>query len=1224
MELRKFSHSLARIYNALLFNAAADLIKKAPKKHISQIDIPELPHKLRGYFPYRKSLKLNLDTPFGFLGSLYWHFKKAIVALFLVVLVRASLSLAIPPILQHMLRAIREAAEGKGSAQDASIYAVTFALLSPVAGILLQHYYYNAISLSQKIAVTFSQTLYQHTLSIRFAHTHQTNTGDIINHMSTDTEIISDGVISITEFTMYALVLAGSLAMLFHLAGTAALAGIFVFSILVPLSKVFAKRFTTYDTQLMDAFDKRTTFFSQILNSIRVVKYFGWTSAVENQVSKMRDIELNARGKYALTHALGNLLFMSASVFGGVSIFATIYWQRGSIAPETLFSIIATMGILLEPLRYMSFFISDFINLKVSSTRLQKFLSIPGKEPSASEFTEPGQAFGLSARDLSVHYPNATHPSLRNVAFSVAPGTAVAIVGDVGSGKSTLLNAILGEFPESFVQSHSISFSNIGSQQTPRMAYVPQEPFTLNASLRENILFGESSADISNALELACLIPDMEAMPNGVDTEIGEHGVNLSGGQKQRLALARAIVRKPGMVLLDDPFSALDPKTEHEISKNLIFGYWNKITRIIVTHRLTHLSSFDNIIFLENGKVAAQGSFQELLASSARFQEFIRITQLEKAHNTTSAQTLPLETSATSPTIVRITDEEDRAHGAVRASIYWNFLKAFGGNKQNSVIPILALLISLIILATIAPLIQNAWMANWVGSKSTQFSGWVGLGIYAGLGIFVLITAFAKEIFARSRSLAAGKTIHDEALRGVLYAPMRFFDATPSGRILNRFSRDQFSIESQLSWRFLEFIASVTQLLITCLLIVLFIPSLTWFLFPIFALYYWMQLQYRPAARDTKRLDSIARSPRYAHYKETLAGLGVIRAFGQTQFFIQGFDSKLNTSVRMLFGAMLVNRWFSIRMPILSGAISMLTALSIVHLSQQNLILPAIGGLLLTYTLDFSSVLNWTVRSFSDVEARLTSVERLQHYAHIAPEPEVTLKPALAEQTPWPTAGRIEFKNVTARYASHLPKVLKNISFEIPGGERAGVLGRTGSGKSTLLQVLLRIIPVEQGEVTIDGVNIASIPLNRLRKSIAIIPQFPTLFVGSLRKNLDFLENSTDSEIWEALERVRLAQFVRNLPQQLQTPLAENGGNLSVGQKQLLCLARAFLNKSQIIVMDEATASVDVETDTLIQKAIREQCKNLTVITIAHRLSTIADFSIKIALEDGRIVRFDA
>jgi ABC-type multidrug transport system fused ATPase/permease subunit len=410
----------------------------------------------------------------------------------------------------------------------------------------------------------------------------------------------------------------------------------------------------------------------------------------------------------------------------------------------------------------------------------------------------------------------------------------------------------------------------------------------------------------------------------------------------------------------------------------------------------------------------------------------------------------------------------------------------------------------------------------------------------------------------------------------------------------------------------------VVQILISVFLILITLPIMIVFILPIFLFYYWIQNDYRQVAREVKRLDSIARSPRYAHFKETLQGLTVLRAFGSQKWFKEEFCNRLNFSQKMFYNHYMVNRWFSVRVPLIGGLIASCTAILLVWASYKNLLSPGVCGLVLIYAMSFWRQLNWAIRIFSDIEARMTSIERLQFLCELPPEQNNVNLSKLKIQSHI-ESGNLEFKNLCVRYANHLPLVLENISFKVKAGERVGIIGRTGSGKSTLFQALYRFVDIETGDITIGGLSIKEIDLFQLRRSLAIIPQDPTLFLGTIRSNLDRYNEYTDLAIEMVLHKTCLWSFINQLPLGLNSNVIENGNNFSQGQRQLLCLARALLVKAKVLILDEATASVDIQTDNLIQQILNQELNGVTLLIIAHRLETIKNCDQIIRLNNGKM-----
>lgn len=1126
-------------------------------------------------------------------------------------------SFATPFLLHAFITRLQGGEGSQAELVDLILIALSFGLCGVGNGISIQHYFFQTLKFNQISTNLVNKKIFQHALKLSAAAKNRYQVGDIVNYMSTDSDAIADSSITVIDLGNAVVLLIGCTAVLFYYLGWSAAVALVVMGLLVPITNHLSKSFMHLEDRMLAYRDQRMTLMTQVLNAIRVVKYFVWEKSVLAEVNEVRRKEIQSRYDLAQAEIFWGLIYTSISSIVLFSALLTHVLRGFEVDLALIFTCISIFAIMEDHFGGLSKFISRFINILVSSDRITAFL---GSEQVDLSEKRKSTDF-LQVERLAFHY-NEHQKVIGELSLNLKKGESLAIVGPVGSGKSTLLHLLMSELKPS---QGEILFST----EMKSKAYVPQDAYIVNSSLRENLIFGKAGTtetQIGQALRVSALEYDLLAWPSGLDTEIGEKGVNLSGGQKQRVSLARAFLSDADLYLLDDPLSAVDPNTEKWLCDHLLFGAWKTKTRVVVTHRLASLNRFDHILFIENGETFL-GSYQELVKKSASFQKFLKtheenvLKELTSAHQMSTGQSSVSSTGDSS----RITEDEDRAIGAVDKSVYVDYMRALGGWGKNSK-SILILLFVAALSVVAAPLIQKLWLSQSQNQGLTEFLGVAGklsalqiVLVYGILGLMTMIVTFLSNSFWSRRGIEAGRLFHDKMIKAVLSTPIRFFDSTPVGRILQRFSRDMESVDIQLQWSFDHTIHALFHITVSFCLIIFVLPLVIIFMIPIFWVYYRIQNDYRRVAREVKRLDSTSRSPRYAHFKETLQGLFVIRAFDKTEWAMNQFYDKLTVSTEMSRTHYIVNRWFSTRLPLIGAAISTATGLMIVFSSQLGYIGAGTAGLVTLYAIDFWRHLNWGVRIFSDLESRLTSVERLQFYSELPPEKDFF--PPLAQMSEfWPESGALEFRNVDLRYAKHLPLVLKNVSFKIPTGHRVGLVGRTGSGKSTIFQSVYRFVDIEKGEILLDGVPIHHVPLERLRRNLAVIPQDPALFMGTLRGNIDRYAQASDSEIWAVLKKVSLDTFIRKLPNQLLFQVAENGANLSQGQRQLLCLARALLMKVKIVFLDEATASVDVETDAIVQKVIQESLEGMTLVTIAHRLSTLDGYDTIIELKNGEVV----
>uniref|UniRef100_V9KBE2 ABC-type glutathione-S-conjugate transporter n=1 Tax=Callorhinchus milii TaxID=7868 RepID=V9KBE2_CALMI len=817
------------------------------------------------------------------------------------------------------------------------------------------------------------------------------------------------------------------------------------------------------------------------------------------------------------------------------------------------------------------------------------------------------------------------------------------------------------------------------------VAYVPQQAWVLNDTLRGNVLFGKEleEARYQKVLEACALLPDLDLLPGGDQTEIGEKGINLSGGQKQRVSLARAVYSMADIIILDDPLSAVDAHVGKHIFNRVIGprGLLQHRTRVLVTHGLTFLPHVDQIVVLEAGAVSEVGTFAALRVSHGAFANFLATysgqSSSEEGEATVSAvtaddvlmvddqesqmdeypddvvtATLKRENSqrarqwnrqgsknkagtslrnsvrsnmsaradGRSAQVVkgqRLIEKETMETGQVRFAVYLQYLRSVGW--------LFCLLISLMYVAqNVAAIGQNLWLSDWTNdatqSTNTTRSRHRRVGVYAALGltqgVLVMISSFTLTL----GGIVAARLLHSRLLHNQLHTPQAFFDTTPTGRIINRFSKDVNVIDEVIPSTFLMFLATFFTSISTMIVIVCSTPWFALVIGPLAVVYFLVQRFYVATSRQLKRLESVSRSPVYSHFSETISGSSVVRAYGRGASFIHMSDVKVDTNQKSYFPGIVANRWLGIRIEFIGNCIVLFAALFAV-IGRDHL-KPGIVGLSVSYALQVTMSLNWMVRMTSDLESNIVAVERIKEYSETVNEAPWVIDDKRPDPD-WPQTGSVEFRGYSVRYREGLDLVLRDLHLTIDGGEKIGIVGRTGAGKSSMTLCLFRILEAAEGEITVDGVRIAEMGLHDLRSKLTIIPQDPVLFSGTLRMNLDPFDHHCEEDLWRVLELSHLKRFVSNQAAGLLLQCSEGGENLSVGQRQLVCLARALLRKTRILVLDEATAAVDLETDDLIQSTIRTQFKDSTVLTIAHRLNTIMDYTRVLVLDKGRIAEFD-
>ncbi|KII85519.1 hypothetical protein PLICRDRAFT_319144 [Plicaturopsis crispa FD-325 SS-3] len=1050
--------------------------------------------------------------------------------------------------------------------------------------------------------------------------------------------------------------------------GYSALVGVGVILLGMPIQFLLVREMYSQRKKGVKITDTRVRLTTEVLQGIRLVKYYAWEQFYMHRITTLRGREVATIRRQAMARSLLISLVTFTPVLAAILSFITYSLSGHDLDVAIIFSSLQFFNIIRAPLLYFPLVLSNCSDAVVALGRISEFLlaeeldkpyildveskdavSVEGnftwetvqkldvqeKHPASKKAGKKGADKGEKENVLPTTAPGGLGSKesdqetstiegdekpfeLTDLKFKVPKGAFVAIVGRVGSGKSSLLQALIGEMRRT--SGHVVFGGSV--------AYVPQNPWIRNASLRDNVTFGlpDDEEKFRKIVHACSLDHDLEMLPHGEMTEIGEKGINLSGGQKARVSLARAAYSGSDVVLLDDSLSAVDAYVGKALLENcLLNGPLADRTRILVTHALHVLDKTDYIYVMDNGRIVEQGTYADLMADSVilshLMKEFGNLEQEQdepdhvKPDDTATAAQGKGEDKGKD----QLMQSEERNTGAVTGATYSRYLKFAGGIFWA---PVFLTLLTLTQGATVA---NNLFLGFWTAESIKQFDRGDYMAVYAALGIAQALFSFLLSFTFALVTLLASLSMFRAALRGVLYSPASFFDTTPIGRILSRLSKDQDTLDAEIANTIYQFSTTFATVLGTVALVFYTFPYLGIVFAPLSLLYLYVSSFYRRSSVETKRLDSIMRSVLYGSYSETLTGLSTIRAYRAQARSIDDADRGLDMENRAYYMTVLIQRWLAVRLDFFGNIL--VFGIALFAAGFRTSVSPSKIGVVLSYTLSMTQNFSDMVSQFARNEQNMNAVERILVYTDLPSEGD-----EVSPDTPpasWPDKGQIEFRDVQLAYRKGLPLVLKGVSFDVKPGEKIGIVGRTGAGKSSLLQALFRIVELEGGMIQIDGHDIRQMTLEVLRSRIALVPQDSTLFMGTLRDNIDPQGTRTDAELISALQRVWLlpkdgpidpateAKF------SLDSTVGDDGANYSAGERQLLSLCRALVKNSRIIVLDEATSSVDVETDSKLQKTIQKEFANSTLLCIAHRLNTISYYDRILVMDAGQIAEFD-
>jgi len=1171
-------------------------------------------------------------------------------------------------------------------------YAGGMVACAVVAGMLHHTFFFEAWRAGMRWRAAASALIFEKALTLRLDALAAVSAGRVVNLMTNDVERFSKLAQMAAYLVIAPLETAVILWLLYREDGVAAFAGAGALAVFLAVQTAMSRSFGRLRAETAPLTDARVKAAAQAVGGMRVIKLMSWESAFMASVAALRAKEVALVRSASILRGLNEAVFGIAAIVVGAAVFFTVY-ALGDVplTPRLVFVTISLFSFLqVEATKFFPSALEGLAEARVSVSRIQALLLLPeaGGEGAASALEDCEAESGSPSRpavDVSAFscswaeaasdpavavitgrggsaavvrmspLAEMARPALSGVSLRIEKGALCAIVGVVGAGKSSLLLALLRELGGATAGEGGAGGG--GLLVRGRVAYASQSPWILSATVADNVLAGRPRDDarLAAVFRACALDEDIARLPEGADTFIGEKGVNLSGGQRARVGLARACYADDAeVVLLDDPFSAVDARVGAQIFERLLDGPAALLrgrTRVLVTHQLRYARPADLVVVLgAGGRVAAQGKVDELRARAAAGDEALAElfrgepgagggghgeecepaveTAKPPASSTPAASAAGESAAASEGSAGSIVKAEASQEGSVRLSTLLRYCA--GAGSQLSV----ALVLLLLQLGAAAFIASSSVLALWAGqAPSLQHASSLVPAYAALVGVsFVLSLLRAGTFF--SASVAASEQVHNAAFRRVLCAPISFFDANPSGRILNRFSKEVGVCDDFLPLTAFDFL----QTTLLCLsIVVLAIAVAPWVIIaaaPLIVASIQLRSYYMLTARAVKRLEATSRSPCLSLVAEALAGLPTLRSLRLQRQLTATFFAASDANVRAYFAFISTNRWLGVRLDLLCFAL--LIVATFVCVALRGSIPPALIGLSLSSLLQVTNAFQWAVRQSGELESSLISVERLMEYVDLPNVEAIDLalegnKPGAATAAPpalldaaWPSAGALSLRGMTLTYRAGLAPALHDVRFEVPAGARVGIVGRTGAGKSSLFLALLRLVePVGAGGgsgVLLDGVDTGSVPLSRLRRAVSVVAQEPVLYAGSLRANLDPFREYADAAVLAALEAVQLTRLLG--AGGLDAPAVEEGGaNLSVGERQLLCLARAVLRRTRLLLLDEATASVDAETDRRIQRAVRELFGGCTILTVAHRLETVADYDLVVELAGGRVKR---
>jgi ABC-type multidrug transport system fused ATPase/permease subunit len=1157
-------------------------------------------------------------------------------------------------------------------------YAIGVSLLLVANGLLTNHFLHLSITVGAHCKGVLTTAILDKSFRADARSRHTYTSGRVISLMSTDLARIDKAI----GFQPFAITLpipvAISISLLIANIGISALSGIGVFLIVIFCISISSKGLLNMRRGANQFTDARISYMREILHNMKIIKFYSWEDAYEKSVIHQRNNEMSIILKMQSIRGLLLAFALSLPSLISMTAFLVMYGISKDKNPANIFPSISLFGVLAQQTMMFPMALATGADAKIGLERLRQYLQSSDIDEEYEDHEHPGDRDVQIPADVAIQvsdasfvwekfedeqdesnnstkevietasstdsktakadstggpeYTRAAFEGFHNINLSVKKNEFVIITGPIGSGKSSLLAALAG-----FMKRTGGSLSINGS------LLLCGQPWVQNATVKDNILFGlEYDEDrYSQVIDVCALVDDLSIFTAGDLTEIGERGITLSGGQKARINLARSVYANKDIILLNDVLSAVDTRVGRIIVDECLSKYLGDKTRILATHQLSLIERADRVIYLNGDGSISIGTVPELMNTNESFVRLMEYSkkiekeeeeeELEDREKKNLARPLSAVSEKRDAHAGVLVEDEEKAKNGIEWNVYKEYLHEGQGFLGRFAIPTI---IILVILDTFTSIFVNVWLSFWISDKFRGRSNGYYIGIYVMFVILSIMAVIIEFIVIGYVSSTAARRLNLKAMKRIIHTPMHFLDVTPMGRIMNRFTKDTDVLDNDIGEQLRMFVHPSAFVIGVIILCIIYLPWFAIALPPLVVVFTCITNFHQASSREVKRLEAIQRSHVYSNFNEVLNGLNTLRAYNATDRFMEKNKQLIDRMNEAYLLVIAHQRWISINLDLISCCLVLIIALlSVFRVFDIN---AASVGLILTNVLQLGGLMSLIMRAYTLIENQMNSCERLCHYANRL-EQEATYRINETRPRPtWPEQGAIEFEHASMRYRPGLPLVLKDFTMSVSGGEKIGICGRTGAGKSSIMNALYRLTELDEGSIHIDGVDISKLGMFELRSKLAIIPQDPVLLKGTIRHNLDPFEEHKDDKLWDAITRSGLIEgsVVSTIRLQnkddpnfhkfhLGQKVEDEGSNFSLGERQLLALARALVSNSPILILDEATSSVDYETDAKVQKIISTEFTKSTILCIAHRLKTILEYDRILVLEKGEIEGFD-